>query len=142
MRHRKDTFKLGRDTAHRRCLIANMLKALVTQGSIKTTVAKAKELRRHADRLVTIAKKGTLAARRHASAKMMVRHNALTSKEARRAKEGDTRAYNADRTVLNTLFDEIAPRFEKRQGGYTRMARIGRRSGDNAELCVIEFLPE
>lgn len=73
MRHRKHTFKVGRTGSHNRCMIANMLKSLVEHERIETTVTKAKELRRHADRLVTLAKDGSLAARRRAVAKMMVR---------------------------------------------------------------------
>ncbi|MGK3945619.1 bL17 family ribosomal protein, partial [Streptomyces caeruleatus] len=83
MRHRKDTFKIGRDSAHRRCLIANMLKALVINERIETTVAKAKELRRHADKLITIAKLQSLASRRNAIAKLMIHFNPLTTKEQR-----------------------------------------------------------
>ena len=87
MRHRKHTAKLGRTTSHRRCMVANMLKSLVVHGSIQTTVAKAKEVRRHADRLITIAKDGSLAARRRAIAKLMIRFNSLTPKQARRARK-------------------------------------------------------
>jgi large subunit ribosomal protein L17 len=81
MRHAKQTEKLGRTSSHRRCLMANQLKSLVEHGRIETTVAKAKILRRHADRLVTLAKRGTLASRRAAIAKLMIRFNPLTSKE-------------------------------------------------------------
>lgn len=140
MRHNKRTFKIGKDSAHRRALIANMLKSLVEHGSIETTVAKAKELRRHADRLITLAKKSTLAARRRAAAKLMVRYNKLTPKEAKAAKAGNTSAYNNDRKVVGKLFDELAPRFEGRAGGYTRLVRTGSRVGDGAERCVIQYV--
>lgn len=142
MRHRKDTFKLGRTTSHRRCLIANMLKSLVENEKIETTVAKAKELRRHADKLITIAKKQTLAARRHAIAELMVQFNSLTPKEERAAKEGKTFAYNTDRKVIGKLFETLAPRFTNRKGGYTRIVKVGHRVGDNSPLCLIEYLPE
>lgn len=142
MRHKKDTFKLNRTRAHRRCLMANMLKSLVMHGRVETTIPKAKELRRHADRLITFAKKNTLASRRQAIAAMMVRFNALTPKEARAAKAGDTKAYNDDRKVLELLFNDLGPRFTSREGGYTRIVRSGRRVGDNAEKCLIEYLPE
>ena len=142
MRHRKDTFKLGRDSSHRRCLIANLLKALVENDRIETTIPKAKELRRHADKLITIAKKQTLAAKRIAIAKMMVRYNTLTTKEMRAAKEGKTFAYNTDRKVIGKLFGSLAERFATRNGGYTRIIKKGNRVGDNAPLCYIEFLPE
>jgi len=140
MRHKKNTFKLGRNTSHRRCLIANMLKSLIEHGRIETTVAKAKELRRHADKMVTLAKKGTMASKRIATARMMVRYNALTSKEARKAKSGDLSVYNADRTIIKTLFDDLAIRFIDREGGYTRIIRSGPRFGDNAQKCFIEFV--
>ena len=140
MRHRKQTVKLGRTSSHRRCLMANMLKSLVEHGRIETTVAKAKELRRHADRLVTLAKRGTLASRRAAIAKMMINFNHLTPKEARRAKQGDQSAYNGDRKVVSKLFDELAGRFADRDGGYTRIVRMGNRSGDTAPLCIIEYI--
>lgn len=142
MRHRKDTFKLGRDSAHRRCLIANLLKALVANERIETTVAKAKELRRHADRLITIAKKQTIAARRQAIAKMMIQYNTLTNKEHKAAKEGRTYAYNDDRKIINKLFTELATRYTTRNGGYTRIVKHRTRVGDNAPLCLIEYISE
>jgi len=140
MRHKKNVFKIGRTTSHRRCLIANMLKSLIEHGRIETTVTKAKELRRHADKIVTIAKKDTLAGRRKAIATLMVRYNQLTSKEARQAKEGDTSAYNTDRKVIKRLFEEIAPKYTQRNGGYTRLMKTECRRGDNAEKCIIEFI--
>ncbi len=142
MRHRKGRAKLGRTGAHKRCLIANMLKSLVEQEQMLTTEAKAKELRRYADRLITLAKQNTLASRRTVKAKLMLCYNQLNSKEARAVKGGDTSSYNNDRNVLGKLFDTLGPRFENRSGGYTRIIRAGRRVGDNAETCLIEFLPE
>jgi len=142
MRHNKRTFKLGRTSSHRRCLIANMLKSLIAEERIVTTTAKAKELRRHADKMITIAKKGTLAARKDAIAKLMIRFNSLTDKEARAAKNGDTSGYNQDRKVIEKLFATLGPRFTARQGGYTRLIRSKNRVGDNAPLTVIEYLTE
>ncbi len=141
MRHAKSTFKIGRTTGHRRCMIANMLKSLIEHGQIETTIVKAKELRRHADRMVTLAKDNTLASRRRAIAHMMIRFNSLTAKEARAAKEGDTSVFNTDRKVINVLFDELGKRFENRKGGYTRIIRMDKRVGDNAERCLIQYLP-
>lgn len=140
MRHRKKTFKVGHNGSHRRCFLANMLKSLISEGSIVTTVAKGKELKRHADKMITLAKKKTLAARRDAAAKLMVRHNSLSPKEARAAKEGDLSAYNTDRKVLKKLFEELGPRFEERNGGYTRLLRHGKRRGDGAETCILQYL--
>lgn len=140
MRHRKHTAKLGRNTSHRRSLMANMLKALIINGRIQTTLTKAKELRRYADRMITMAKEDTLAARRRAMAKLMVRFNALTSKEARQFKAGDQSVANDDRRVIAKLFTEWGPQFATRQGGYTRIIRGAKRVGDNADTCVIEFV--
>ncbi len=142
MRHRKHTFKIGRTSSHNRCMIANMLKSLVEHERIETTVVKAKELRRHADRLITLAKKNTLASRRRAIADMMVRFNALTPKEARDLKTNpeNDEACNGDRKVINKLFTELASRFSARNGGYTRIIKKGQRVGDNATTCYIEYL--
>lgn len=142
MRHRKSTFKVGSNSSHRRALLANMLKSLITHERIETSVAKAKELRRYADSMITLAKKNTLASRRDAVAQLMVRFNSLTSKEARAARDGDTKAYNDDRRVVSKLFDELGIRFAERQGGYTRIIKKGNRTGDAGERCFIEYLSE
>lgn len=142
MRHRKRNIKLGRTSSHNRCMIANMLKSLIDEERIVTTVTKAKELRRHADRMITLAKKNTLASRRNAIGKLMVRYNSLTTKQAREVKEGSTAVYNVDRRVVSKLFDTLGPRFGNRNGGYTRIIRAGNRIGDNAQTCVLEFLSE
>lgn len=140
MRHGKHTFKVGRTSSHRRAMIANMLKSLIENGRITTTVVKAKELRRHADKMVTLAKENTLASKRRAIAKLRVSFNPLSTKEARAAKKGDTSSFNRDRTVINTLFGELGTRFADRNGGYTRIIRMGDRVGDSAPLCSIEYL--
>jgi large subunit ribosomal protein L17 len=121
-------------------MLANLLKELIHREAVETTVAKAKEVRRHADRLVTMAKDGTLASRRRAIAALMVRHNHLTSKEARQARSGDLSSYNTDRHVVRKLFEELGPRFKERQGGYTRLVRTRNRVGDDAQLCILEFV--
>lgn len=141
MRHRKQKqSKLGRDSGHRRCLMANMLKSLITHGRIETTIAKAKALRRYADKMITLAKKNDLASRRKAIAQMMVRYNPLTPKEQRAVKEGDTSSYNDDRRVIDILFNDLGSRFADRQGGYTRIIKSECRVGDNAQTCFIEYL--
>ena len=143
MRHAKHTFKVGRTSSHRRCLIANMLKSLVEHGKIETTVTKAKELRRHADRLITLAKKNTLASKRQVIGDLMIRYNPLTMKEARDVKKNNnTDSYNGDRVVIGILFDQLGPRFSARNGGYTRIIRKAQRVGDNASTCIIEYLAE
>jgi large subunit ribosomal protein L17 len=123
-------------------MFANMLKSLVDNERIQTTVPKAKALRRYADRLVTMAKKNTLASRRQAIAELMIRFNPLTPKEHRAAKAGDTSAYNTDRRVIDKLFGELGTRFKSREGGYTRIIKGARRVGDNAQSCFIEYLSE
>lgn len=140
MRHQKRTVKFNRNSSHRLCMMANMLKALVEHERIETTVPKAKELRRHADRLITLAKKNTLSSRRAALAKMMITFNALTSKERREAKKGNTASYNTDRKVMGKLFDELSQRFVGRDGGYTRIIRKENRQGDSCPLCLIEYV--
>ncbi len=142
MRHRKDTFKIGRTASHRRCMIANMLKSLIEHGRIETTERKAKELRRHADHMITLAKKNTLASRRKAVGELMIAYNALTSKEARAAKAGKTESHNGDRKVVGKLFGELATRFAARNGGYTRIIKKDFRIGDSAPSCYIEYLAQ
>ena len=140
MRHLNRTCKLNRTSSHRRCMFANMLKALITHEKITTTVPKAKALRRYADQMITLGKKGTLPARRQANGELMISFNTLTPKEQRAAKAGDKSAYNDDRLVIAKLFDVLAPRFSERKGGYTRIIKERNRKGDNAEVCSIEYL--
>ncbi len=116
MRHRVRGRKLGRTTAHRKALFRNQLTALFTHERIITTLAKAKELRPMAERMVSLAGTGSLPARR----------KVLTMVP--------------DKVIVRRLFDEIAPRFVDRPGGYTRIMRLGRRHGDGAEMAIIEFV--
>lgn len=140
MRHGNHTFKVGRTGSHRRAMIANMLKSLIENGRIITTVVKAKELRRHADKMITLAKKNTLASKRSAISQLQIAYNPLTAKEAREAKTGDKSAHSRDRTVINKLFGEMRERFAARNGGYTRIIRKDIRIGDNAPTCFIEYV--
>ena len=141
MRHRKNTTKLNRTTTHRNTMFSNMLKSLIEHERIETTVPKARALKRYADQMITIAKENNLAAKRRAIAKLRVRYNALTPKEARQAKAGDTSAFNTDRRVVDKLFTDLGPRFANRKGGYTRVTKLGVRQGDNCQTCIIEYLP-
>ena len=115
MRHLNQGRKLNRTSAHRKALFKNMVLALIRHEKITTTDPKAKELRRIADRMVTLGKKGDLAARRRA-------FDFIRSRDA-----------------VKKLFDEIAPRFKDRNGGYTRVIKMGHRRGDAAMLSIIEF---
>ena len=116
MRHRKHTFKIGRRPDHRRALLRNQVCSLIFEGRIKTSVTKAKETRRLAERMITLGKSGTLHHRRRAISKL---HNV---------------------EAVGILFDEIAPQYREREGGYTRIIRAGHRRGDAAELCFLEFV--
>jgi len=116
MRHRKDHRKLSRTHSHRRALLRNLVTALFQYERIETTVAKAKEARRLAERMITFAKRGDLAARRHVSRFVM------------------------RPAVIVRLFDTIAPWYSERQGGYTRIVRIGRRLGDSGETAYLELV--
>ena len=116
MRHRKHTFKVGRTTAHRHAMLANAVCSLIDHGRITTTLVKAKEIRRLADRMVTYAKEGSLHKRRLAIAE-------LHSVE-----------------LVHKLFADVAPQFKERNGGYTRIMKLGPRRGDGAEMCILEFV--
>ena len=116
MRHRIKGRKLNRDSAHRKALFANLAKSLIEHEQIQTTVPKAKDLRPIVEKLVTLGKLGTLAARRNAIAK-------IGSEE-----------------LVGKLFSVLAERFKDRNGGYTRIIKTGNRHGDNAPTAVIEFL--
>jgi len=116
VRHRWGGRKLGRPTAHRRALLRNLSTDLLRYEKIRTTEAKAKELRRAVEHLITLGKQGTLHARRQAL------------------------AYVYDRKVVDKLFHELAPRFMDRPGGYTRITRLGFRRGDAAPLVQIELV--
>lgn len=140
MRHGNHTFKVGRTGSHRRAMLANMMKSLIEAERIVTTVPKAKELRRHAEKMITLAKKNTLASKRNAIATLKVAFNPLSTKEARAVKAGDKDSFSRDRHVIDKLFGELRERFAGRNGGYTRIIRKGVRIGDNANTCYIEYL--
>lgn len=140
MRHRKRTFKVGRNGSHRRAMLSNMMKSLIENERIETTVVKAKELRRHAEKMITYAKKDTLASKRNAISSLRVSFNPLTTKEERALKAGNKDSFSRDRLVIDKLFGELKNRFQARNGGYTRIIRKGDRIGDNAPTCYIEYL--
>ena len=117
MRHAKDHRKLGRSPAHRKALLRNLMNSLVISERIETTVPRAKELRRLADRLITLGKRETLHARRRVFS--LLSNKAATDK----------------------IFASLAGRFSGREGGYTRIVRTGYRAGDGAEMAILEYLP-
>ena len=116
MRHRKDHRKLSRTHSHRKALLRNLITSLFIHARIETTVAKAKEARRMGERMITFAKRGDVAARRHVA----------------RFVHGDD--------VVRKLFDTVAPWYAERNGGYTRIVRIGRRLGDAGETALLELV--
>lgn len=116
MRHRLANRKLNRTTSHRLAMFANMANALLRHEVIKTTLPKAKELRRVAEPLITLGKKPSLANRRLAFARLR------------------------DRDMVVKLFDELGPRFQNRNGGYLRILKCGFRHGDNAPMAIVELL--
>lgn len=116
MRHRKAGRKLGRNASHRRAMFSNLVSSLFRYERIQTTDAKAKELRRIADKLITLGKRGDLHARR------------LALRQIR------------DKDIVAKLFEDIAPRNAERQGGYTRIIKLANRAGDNAPVSFIELV--
>ena len=108
--------KLGRESAHRKAMLRNLVTDLLREGRITTTEKRAKEAGRQAEKMITLGKKGDLAARRQAM------------------------AYIYDEGVCAKLFGEIAPRFEDRNGGYTRILKLGPRRGDNSEVVFLELV--
>ncbi|WP_242340096.1 50S ribosomal protein L17 [Anaeromyxobacter sp. SG66] len=116
MKHRVVGRRLDRTTEHRTAMLRNMVTSLFRHERIVTTTPKAKELKRFADKVITLAKRGS------------AHHRRLANREVK------------DVEVLNKLFDSLAGRFKARPGGYTRIVRVGRRVGDNAEMAVIELV--
>lgn len=116
MRHRKKLRKLGKTASHRKAMLKNMVASLFEHKQIRTTHAKAKEARRLAERLITFAKKGDLAARRRVL------------------------RYIPNKALVRTLFDDIAPQYSERFGGYTRVIKLGFREGDGAAMSILELV--
>ena len=116
MRHARSGRKLGRDASHRKALYSNLTGSLIVHGRIETTEAKAKAVKPFAEKMITLAKRGDLSARRQAMA-------ALRSND-----------------VVHALFADVAPRFADRPGGYTRIVKMGPRQGDAAEMVLLELV--
>ena len=116
MRHRRSGRKLGRDASHRKALYANLASALIEHGRIKTTVAKAKEVRPVAEEMITLGRRGDVPARRQAL------------------------KFLRSQDVVHKLFSEVGPRFKERPGGYSRIVKLGPRQGDAAEMAYLELV--
>jgi large subunit ribosomal protein L17 len=117
MRHGRNRHKLSRDTAHRRALLKNLSRDLIEHERIKTSQAKAKAVKPHVEKLITLAKRGDLHARRQALS-----------------------ALGQDRFVVHKLFEEVAPRYAERPGGYTRIVKLGPRRSDSTEMVFLELV--
>ena len=116
MRHHRAGRKLGRDAAHRKALYANLTASLIEHGRIKTTVAKAKEVRPVAEEMITLGRRGDVPARRQAL------------------------KFLRSQDVVHKLFSEVGPRFSDRPGGYSRIVKLGPRQGDAAEMAYLELV--
>lgn len=129
MRHQHSGRKLGVDHSHRIALLRSMTLALIEHETIRTTPARAKELRWYAERIVTLAKKGDVASRRRIIQLLGSTQN---------TRPGENRVRNA----IERVYTQLAPRFKDRPGGYTQMFRLAlRRPGDNAEMCLFRYIP-
>jgi large subunit ribosomal protein L17 len=117
MRHQKNRHKLSRDSAHRKSLLMNLSKELIDHERIETTTAKAKAVKPEVERLITLAKRGDLHARRQALS-----------------------ALGQDKFMVYKLFEEIAPRYAERPGGYTRILKLGPRKSDATEMALLELV--
>ena len=118
MRHRVEGTKFGREMDARRLMMRNLVKSMIEHGQLKTTLPKAKEMRGYVERIITYGKNDTVHSRRLAYSVL------------------------GDRTLVKKVFDEIAPAFEGRNGGYTRVLKAGFRKGDNAPMAIIQFVEE
>lgn len=116
MRHRRAGWKLGRNTEHRRALLRNLVTSLIVEERIETTITKAKAMRPHVEKMITLGKRGDVAARRLAASYLMTRES------------------------VNKLFDTISPRYGDRPGGYLRIIHSGFRRGDGGEMAFVELL--
>ncbi len=137
MRHRKSGRQLGRNASHRRAMYRNMATSLLEHGAIRTTDAKAKELRKVVERLITLSKRVTPTAIDEATGDEQA---ALKAKRVHAVRQA--RKWVKDRDVLQILFGEYSERYQDRPGGYTRITKIGRRHGDNAPMSLIELIEE
>ena len=136
MRHLKSGRKLGRNSSHRKAMYRNMATSLLVHGRIRTTEAKAKELRGVVERLITLGKRCPPTSLEGLSGESLADAQARRVHAMRLARRQIT-----DRAALQLLFNEYSERYQTRPGGYTRILKLDRRSGDNAPMCLIELVP-
>lgn len=134
MRHLKRTAKLGRTAEHRNAMLANLVCSLIKHKRITTTLAKAKAARPVAEKLITLGKEGTVTARRRATAKLRARGRSLELSKA------EFKHWRQNEDVVRILFEELAPLFKERRGGYTRIVKLGERRGDVAPQAILEWV--
>jgi large subunit ribosomal protein L17 len=136
MRHRKSGFKLGRSSGHRKALRRNLIADLLAHEEIVTTEAKARMLRPQAERIISIAKRGLASGDPSAA----VHARRVVASRIYQVRVIETEEAFEEVDVLRKLFDEIAPRYETRLGGYTRMIKLPRRAGDNAKMALVQLV--
>jgi large subunit ribosomal protein L17 len=134
MRHLKRTAKLGRTFEHRNAMLSNLVCSLIKHKRVTTTLAKAKAARSVAEKIVTLGKKGTIHARRLATAKLHASGPAVDLKKAEKKK------WRQNEDVIRILFEDIAPAFKERNGGYTRILKLEQRQGDSAQKAILEWV--
>jgi large subunit ribosomal protein L17 len=134
MRHLKRTAKLGRTSEHRNAMLANLVSSLIKEKRVTTTLAKAKAARPVAEKMVTLGKSGTVYARRLAAARLRARGRSLGMTKAERAR------WRQEEDVVRILFEEIAPAYKERNGGYTRIIKLGQRRGDAGQKAILEWV--
>ena len=141
MRHRVSGRKLGRDTGHRNALRKNMIADLICHEQILTTEGKARMLRPAAEKIITLAKRG-LAKGAEDPAREVHARRLAAARVARVREYEDEDGYLEEVDVVKKLFEDIAPRFAERNGGYTRMIKVGKRPGDNADMAILMLVDE
>jgi large subunit ribosomal protein L17 len=134
MRHRKRTAKLGRTGQHRNAMLANLVCSLIKHKRVATTLAKAKAARSVAEKILTLGKAGTIHARRLAAARLRQQARTLHKSKAERE------AWRENEDVVRILFEDLAPGFKERNGGYTRIIKLGQRQGDAAQRAILEWV--
>ncbi len=139
MRHRKAGYKLGRTTAHRLSTLRNIAAGLFEHGQVTTTIPRAKAVQPFVERIVTLAKRGDIHARRLITAKMG--HDRIMADDEDKLTRNRYGELKKGPKLVKHIVDDVAPRFKDRAGGYTRIVKLGvRRLGDGGELCVIQFV--
>jgi large subunit ribosomal protein L17 len=134
MRHLKRTAKLGRTGEHRNAMLANLVCSLIKHKRVTTTLARAKAARSVAEKMVTLGKRGTVQDRRLVASRLHTRGPGVPLRKEERKK------WREREDVLRILFEEVAPAFKQRNGGYTRIVRLDQRQGDAAQLAILEWV--